>query len=209
MENPIQLNVPVSVSYAALEGVLQQQLVGTYIPKPEAGTTDPPYAQVLGVGIAGSSAGPYNLLLRVQLKILRTVLKRDKVDLYASVALAYDNASQQLYVQQFSMESRTSSGFYNTALEVLVNKVAYNQIIKKTRVDLKAIIAAELQKVNSQLAQGLELKGLKLKGAVAAVGVQDIVPQADGLSLRLQVQGELEVAVFDLAGLLPPKADEF
>ncbi|WP_114784207.1 DUF4403 family protein [Botryobacter ruber] len=205
MENPIQLHVPVFVSYAALESVLQQQLVGTYIPKPEEGVAEQPYAQVLDVGLAGSSAGPYNLLLRVQLKILRTVLRRDKVDLYASVALAYDNATQQLYVQHFSMEAATSSGFYNTALEVLVNKVAYNQIIKKTRVDLKTIIAAELAKVNSQLAEGMELKGLKLKGAVAAVGVQDILPKPDGLSLRLQVQGELEVAVFDLAELMPPK----
>jgi hypothetical protein len=208
MESPVLLNVPLSVSYSALEGVLQQQLVGTFIPRPEEGIAASPYAQVLGVGIAGTSKGAYNLLLRVQLKILRTVLKRDKVDLYASVALAYDNASQQLYVEQYSMESNTSSGFYNTALEVLVNKVAYNQVIEKARVDLKPIIAAELGKVNSQLEQGLELKGLKLKGAVAAVGVQDIVPKPEGLSLRLQVQGNLEVTVHDLASLMPPKADQ-
>ncbi|GAA4424679.1 hypothetical protein GCM10023188_04800 [Pontibacter saemangeumensis] len=207
MENPVQLNVPLLVSYSALETVLQQQLVGMYIPPHDEGTASNPYAQVLDVGIAGSSAGIYNVVLRVQLKILRTVLKRDKVDLYASVALAYDNASQQLYVRQFSMESATSSGFYNTALEVLVNKVAYQQIIQKTRVNLKAMIAAELIKVNSQLEQGLELKGLKLTGAVAAVGVQDIVPKPEGLALRLQVQGNLEVAVHDLASLLPPKKD--
>lgn len=208
MESPVQLNVPLSVSYAALEGVLQQQLVGMYIPQPEEGTAANPYAQVLAVGIAGSSAGPCNLLLRVQLKILRTMLKRDKVDLYASVALAYDNASGQLHVQQFSMESHTSSGFYNTALQVLVNKVAYHQILEKARIDLKAFIAAEMEKLNSQLAQGLELKGLKLKGAVDAVTVQDIVPKHDGLSLRMQVQGNLEVAVHDLASLLPPKAGQ-
>ena len=205
MENTIQLNIPISVSYAALEAVLQQQLIGMYIPKPEEGTTANPYAQVLDVGIAGSSSGNYNLLLRVQLRILRTVLKRDQVDLYASVALAYDNATQQLYVQQFSMESATSSGFYNTALQVLVNKVAYNQIIEKARIDLSAMIETELEKVNSQLDQGLELKGLKLMGAVETVTVQDITPKPDGLSLRLQAQGNLEVAIQDLASLLPAK----
>lgn len=208
MENSVHLNVPIAVSYSALEVVLQQQLVGMYVPPPEEGAVLNPYAQVLDVGIAGSSAGVYNILLRIQLSILRTVLKRDKVDLYASVALAYNNATQQLYVQQFSMESATSSGFYNTALEVLVNKLAYSQIIEKARIDLKALIAAELKKVNSQLEQGLELKGLKLKGAVEAVTVQDILPKPDGLSLRLQVQGNLEVAVYDLSGLLPPQAEE-
>ncbi|NEM99148.1 DUF4403 family protein [Pontibacter burrus] len=206
MENTLQLNIPITVSYSALEHVLKQQLIGMYIPKPEEGVAANPYAQVLDVGIAGSSAGSYNLLLRVQLSILRTVLKRDQVDLYASVALAYDNATQQLYVQHFSMESATSSGFYNTALQVLVNKVAYNQIIEKARIDLSAIIAAEMEKVNSQLGQGLELKGLKLKGTVETVTVQDITPKPDGLSLRLLAQGNLEVAIQDLVSLMPSKA---
>ncbi|RIJ34284.1 DUF4403 family protein [Pontibacter oryzae] len=208
MESPIQISLPITVSYAALEAVLQKQLIGEFIPKPEDRATANPYAQVLHVGIAGTSAGAYNLLLRVQLKILRTVLKRDKVDLYASVALAFDNASEQLYVKQYSMESHTSSGFYNTALQVLVNKVAYNQIIDKARIDLKAIIGVELKKVNSQLGQGMELKGLKLKGAIGVVAVQNIVPKADGLSLVLQAQGNLEVAIHDLASLLPPKPGE-
>ncbi|GHA80917.1 DUF4403 family protein [Pontibacter akesuensis] len=207
MEKPIHLNIPITISYAALEGLLKQQLVGTYIPRPEEGMVANPYARISDVGVAGSAKGAYNLLLRVQLNILRTVLKRDKVDLYASVALAYDNASQQLFVQRFSMEANTSSSFYNTALEVLVNKVAYSQIIQKTRIDLSGIVAAELSKVNSQLEQGLELKGLELKGAVEAVAVQDIVPKAAGLSLRLLAQGNLEVTIYDLASLMPPKAD--
>ncbi len=205
MEQPIQLDIPLSVSYSALESVLQQQLVGMYIPRPEDNITENPYAQVLSVGITGSKAGDNIVLLRVQIRVLRTVLKRDKVDLYASAALGYDNATQQLYVQQFSMESATSSGFYNTALEVLVNKVAYHQIIEKARINLKAMIAAEVQKVNTQLEQGMELKGLKLKGAVEAVTVQDIVPKKENLSLRLQVQGNLEVAVHDLSSLLALK----
>lgn len=207
MESPILVSLPISISYAALEEVLQKQLVGEYIPKPENNVPTDPYARVLGVGIAGSSAGSYNLLLRIQLKILRTVLKRDKVDLYASVALAYDAVSQQLYVQKYTMESHTSSSFYNTALQVLVNKVAYNQVIEKARVDLKAIIGEELKKVNSQLEQGMALKGLKVKGAVEAVTVQHIIPKADGLSLVVQAQANLEVAIHDLASLLPSKPD--
>ena len=207
MKNPIQLNIPLTISYSALETVLQQQLVGMYIPQPEEGTTTNPYAQVLDVGITGSRAGTHNLQLRVQISILRTVLKRDRVDLYASVALAYDNASQQVYVQQFSMESATTSGFYNTALEVLVNKVAYNQIIEKARIDLKTIVSPELEKVNRQLAEGMDLKGLKLKGAVEEVTVQDIDPQPDGLTLRLLAQGNLEVKVEDISMLLPSRAE--
>ncbi len=203
MERPVQLTIPISVSYAALESVLQQQLIGMYIPQPEEGSTANPYAQVLDVGIAGDSSANYNLLLRVQIRILRTVLKRDNVDLYASVALAYDNATQQLYVQQFSMDANTSSSFYNTALEVLVNKVAYSQIIEKTRFDLKTIIAPELEKVNSQLQDGMDMKGIKLKGTVSEVSVHDIIPNLDGLSLRLLAQGDLEMMVQDLSNYLP------
>jgi len=203
MENTIHLNIPITVTYSALESILQQQLIGMYIPPTEDGTTSSPYGQVLDVGITGSRAGAYNVQLRVQIRILRTVLKRDKVDLYASVALAYDNTTQQVYVQQFSMESATTSGFYNTALEVLVNKVAYNQIIEKARVDVGLIIDKELQKVNNQLAEGMELKGLKLTGNVTAVAVQDILPKPEGLTLNVQVQGNLEVAVNDVSEFLP------
>lgn len=208
MQHPVSINVPISVSYAALERVVQQQLVNTFIPKPEPDTTVSPYAQILGVGLTGSSAGTYNLLLQVQLKILRTVLKRDKVDLYASVALAFDNDTQQLYVRHFVVEAHTTSGFYNTALQVLINKVAYPQIIQKARIDLKQLLATELDKLNSQLAQGLAVPGLNLTGAVAGIAVQDITFTPDELTLRAEAQGNLHVAIHDLLRLLPPNAPE-
>lgn len=203
MENAIKIHLPVSVSYQALEGVLKKKMVGDFIPRPEEEVNTPPYAQILDVGIAGSSTGDYDIILRIKLKILRTVLKRDQVDLYVLATLGYDNAAQQLFVRKFSMDAKTSSGFYNKALEVLVNKVAYNQIVKKTRVSIGEIISAELIKANSMLEKGLELKGIKLMGAVQEVRIQDITPQPKQVSLLFEIQGDLEVTVFDLLSLMP------
>ncbi|MDX5482032.1 MAG: DUF4403 family protein [Hymenobacteraceae bacterium] len=205
MENAVKIQLPISVTYPALEGALKKQFVGEYIPKQDENTNEPPYAQILDVGIAKSNTGPNDVVLGIKIRILRTVLKRDQVDLLVTATLDYDNASEQLSVRKFKVDSRTSSGFFNTALEVLANKVAYNQIIKKTRINLGEIIGEQLGKANGMLEKGLELKGAKLLGQVNAVRVQDIVPQPGRVSLLLEVQGNLEADVFDLLSLMPEK----
>jgi hypothetical protein len=203
MENFVKIQVPVSISYPALESVLRKQLVGEFIPKPTEGSQAPPYAQILDVGLAGSSAGTGDIFLNVRIRILRTILKRDQVDLFVQATLGYDNEAQQVFIRRFNMESRTSSRFYNSSLEVLVNKVAYNQIIQKARVNLQEIIQGELRKTNGSLENGLELKGLKLTGAVEQVRVQDITPKPNRMFLNLEVQAKIEVDVLDLSELMP------
>ena len=205
MDNAIKIQLPITVSYAALEDVLRKQVVGEFIPKPEEGSDTTPYAQILDVGIAKSSTGPFDVVLNVRIKILRTILKRDDVDLLVLATLGYDNAGEELFVQQYKLASRTSSGLFNTSLEVLANKVAYGQIIKKARVNLKEIIAQELTKANIMLEKGLELKGVNLTGSVNTVHVRDITPHSGKISLLLELQGNLEADIFDLASLMPPK----
>lgn len=205
MENAVKIQLPVSVSYPALESLLKKQLVGEYIPKPEENTNEPPYAQILDVAITGSSAASFNISLRIKLRILRTVLKRDQVDLLVLASLDYDNAAQRLYVRTFRLEARTPSAFYNKALEVLANKVAYNQILKKTRFNLREILSKEINKANGLLESGLELKGLHLTGRVEKVLVQDISPQAEGVSLLLELQANAKADIFDILSLMPPK----
>ena len=202
MEDSVRIYVPVSISYPALQGVLKNQLIGKYIPEQEAGE---PYAQILDVGISGSSAGSNQVILRIRIRILRTVMKRDQVDLYVLASLGYDNIAQQLFVPQFHLTSRTSSGFYNTALEVLVNKVAYNQILSKARVNLRDIVSGEVSKANTLLQEGLELKGIRVFGAVHEVSVQDITALPDKVTLSVELKGNVaEANVLDLSELLPP-----
>ncbi|MBC5992581.1 DUF4403 family protein [Pontibacter cellulosilyticus] len=203
MDNAIRIQLPVSVTYHAIEEVLKKQLIGEFIPKPEAGTDEAPYAQLLDVGIVKSSAIANEVVLAIKIKILRTMLKRDQVELFVQATLDYDQANEQLYVQQFNLQSRTSSGLYNTALEVLANKVAYNQILKKARIDLREIISKELGKANSTLDEGLVLKGIKLKGTVETVRIHEVNLLPNRLLLLLEVQGNLEADIHDLLSLLP------
>ncbi|MEJ8802252.1 DUF4403 family protein [Pontibacter sp. H249] len=201
-EESIRIHLPIAISYPALEGVLRKKMVGEFVPKPEEGEETAPYAQILDVGISGSSAGASEVILRVKIRILRTVMKRDQVDLYVLARLGYDNASQELYVEHFNLNSRTSSGFYNTALEVMVNKVAYNQIIRKARINVNDIVEKELLKANNLLNEGMEVKGVRLMGAVSEVRVQDITPQPSKVTLSVEVKGNMEANVLDLSELL-------
>jgi hypothetical protein len=203
MENAIRIQLPISVSYPALEEVLKEKVVGEYIPRPEEGVNEPPYARILDARIEGSSAGDYDVILRIRISILRTVLKRDQVDLLVQASLAYDNETQKLFVRKYKLDSKTSSGFFNSGLEVLANKVAYNQIIKKARFNLGDLISRELNKANGLLESGLELKGIKLLGKVERVRVQNVKAKTDGISLLLELQGNLEVRISDLLSLMP------
>lgn len=206
MENAIKIQLPISVSYPALEGVLKKQMLGEFIPRQVEGEQEPPYAQILGISMAGAETGDYDIILGLRIRILRTVLKRDQVDLLVYASLGYDNATQQLAVRKFKLDSRTSSGFFDKSLEVLANKVAYNQILKRARVNLQAIISREMKKANGLLADGLKLKGLQLTGGVEQIRVRDISARPDKLSLLLELEGNLDADIFDLLSLMPPKA---
>jgi hypothetical protein len=204
MDNAIQIQVPISISYPALEGVLKKKMVGEYIPRAEEGATEPPYAQILDIGIAGSSAGNNRVVLNIRIRVLRTILKRDHVDLQVQASLGYNTTSQLLFVRTFKLDARTSSSFYNGSLEFLANNVAYNQILKKTRFNLREIIGKELLKANGMLESGLESKGLTLTGAITELRVQDIRAEPDKVNLLVMLQGNVAADVFDLLSLMPP-----
>ncbi|TPE44266.1 DUF4403 family protein [Pontibacter mangrovi] len=205
MEDAIRIHLPVTVSYPALQGVLKSQLAGEFLPKPEEGSDAAPYVQILDVGISGSDSGNREVILRIRASILRTIMKRDQADLYVRASLGYDNASQELYVQHYHLSSRTSSTLYNTALEVMVNKAAYSQIIKKARLNVAGIIATELSKANAMLAEGFQAKGIKLLGAVTQARVLDITPTPDSITLSVELGGNLQASVLNLSELLPPQ----
>lgn len=205
MENAIKIQVPISVSYPALESVLKKKMLGEYIPPQVEDEQEPPYGQILGISMAGADTADYDLMLGIRIRILRTILKRDQVDMLVWVSLAFDNATQQLTVRKFKLDSRTSSGFFNKSLEVLANRVAYNQILKRARVNLKQLISKELNKANGLLADGLKLKGVILTGALEEICVQDIAAGPDKLTLRIELQGNVEADVIDLISLMPPQ----
>lgn len=205
MENAIKIQLPLSVSYPAVEEVLKKKMPGETIPRTEEGADTQPYAQILDIGIEGSPTGAGELFLRIQLRILRTILKRERVDLLVRATLGYDNAAQQVFVREFHLDSRTSSSFYNRSLEVLANKVAYGQILKKTRFNVKELISKEVIKANGLLESGLELKGVKLRGKVEQLRVQDVTAGPDRLHLQLELQGNLTADIFDLLALMPPE----
>lgn len=204
MENNIAIKVPITIAYAALEGAARKKMEGEYISTKDGAGEETRHAQVHSLAIAPSQQPGYHLVIDLKLSVLRTLLKRDGVDLRVQAALGYDNERQLLFLSRYKVDARTSSSFYNGSLEVLANSVAQSQILKKARLDLRALISRELAKVNSMLEQGKEMKGIVLRGQVDSVQVQDITPQPEGVSLLLVMYGQVAAEVRDLEGLMPP-----
>lgn len=205
MEHNINIQVPITITYDALEAALKKKMVGEYIPPAAEKNAQEAYARIQDISVTASTISGYNLFLALNIRVLRTLLKRDSVDLYVPLALGYDHERQQLFVKRYKVDVKTSSGFYNSALEVLANKVAYEQIMKKARFDVGGIIAREVGKVNAMLEAGLEVKGVTLTGRVAEVRVTDVDLQADKVSLMLIMQGDVAAEIKDLLSLMPPQ----
>lgn len=204
MDQNIAIKVPINISYAALEGAVKKKMEGEYISTKEGAGEETRHAHIQQVAVAPSQKPGYHLVIDLKLSILRTLLKREGVDLRVQAALGYDNERQLLFLTRYHIDARTSSSFYNGSLEVLANSVAQGQILKKARLDLRAIITRELAKVNAMLEQGKEMKGIVLTGQVDSVRVQDITPQAEGVSLLVIMYGQLAAEIRDLSGLMPP-----
>ncbi|AHM62280.1 hypothetical protein D770_20155 [Flammeovirgaceae bacterium 311] len=200
----IRIRVPISVPYASLEEAIRLKMVGEYISAKDDSGAEVKYAQILGVSLFNSSLKNYDLTLALRLKVLRTLFKKDSVDIYVHAAMGYDNSRQELFLSRYNMDVRTQSSFYNTGLEVLANTIANSKIMGKSRVNLGAKIGEQVRKINSQLETGLDVKGLKLTGTVASVEVQNIMLQEASLSLVVIVSADVEVQVIDLTSLLPP-----
>jgi hypothetical protein len=199
----IKIRVPVSIPYTSLEEALRLKMVGEYISAKDDSGEEVKYAQILGVSLFNSSLKSYDITVALRLKVLRTLFKRDSVDIYVHAAVGYDNSRQQLFLSRYNMDVRTQSSFYNTGLEVLANTIASNKILDKSRFDVGGKIAEQVAKINGQLETGLEVKGLRLKGAVAGVNVQDIQLQETSITLLVIVSADVEVEVLDLLSLIP------
>lgn len=206
MDHNIKLHVPVSISYNALEAALKHKMIGEYIPpasdKKEA---EPPYAQIQDISIAASRVPGFDVVLALKINVLRTLLKRNNVDLYVLASLGYDNDAQLLFLRKYKVDVRTQSGFFNASLEVLANNVAHAQIMKKAKFDLKQLIGRERNKVNALLESGLAVKGAVVSGAVADVRVLDIDVLPDKISLVFELQADAAVEIRDLLSLMPPQ----
>lgn len=198
------IRVPIQVPYTSLEQAMRLKMVGEYISAKDDSGEEVKYAQILGVSLFNSSLKNYDITLALRLKVLRTLFKKDSVDIYVHAAMGYDNSRQQLFLSRYNMDVRTQSSFYNTGLEVLANTIASNKIMGKSRVDLGAKIGEQVGKINGMLETGMEVKGLKLTGAVASVAVQDILLQENSLSLEVMLGADVAVEVTDLTSLIPP-----
>ena len=205
MENHnIKINVPITIPYTTLERAARAKMVGEYITVKEDTGEDVRYARIVGISIFGSRTRPYDITVAIRVNVLRTLLKRDNVDLYVQAALGYDNEREQLFLSKYHLDVRTQSSLYNAGLEVLANTVASNKIMGKSKVNLRQKIDKELQKVNGLLESGLEMKGVRLTGAVDQVSVQDLLIHHDRVTLQLMVSGNVAVEVLDVTSLVPP-----
>lgn len=203
-QNNVVLNVPVAIPYPTLEKNARKLIVGKDIKAKNKKGKQRKYAEVMDLTLAGSTEPNHEVVLGLKVKIKRSLFKRELATLYFHADLDYDQQKEMLSINDYKLDSKTESVLFNRTLELLANKVVYNQVMQKLTFDVDQALDEQKKSLNDMLSKKIEIsKGISLTGAINEVEVKEILAQPQGISFLLNLTGNVDVEVLEINGLTP------
>lgn len=179
-ENDIQINLPVNISYAAINEFLRENVVGKLIEDEKETGEVTTYAELLGMSIEQSPDERYDLAVDVEFRTLTKLLRNKIGRVWLHVALEFDEAAQEVWVSDFKLDGNTDSWLMNNSLELMANKVMQGSIKNKMRYNFKAEIEKHILELNAKMGDPYEVSsGINLFGRIEKMKVYRIIPKED------------------------------
>jgi len=198
-DNNIELNIPVSLSYASMDKIAREKLTGQIIKAKNKKGKEKKYGKILDVEVFGSKENNYDVVVGLKTNVYRTLFKREMAHLFLHTKLNYDTVKKNLYVKDFKLDSKTETGLYNFALEALANKLAYSYVLKKLQFNVRDAIEKQKLVANKALENKIELtKGVKISGVVETLDIKQVIAQPDRLFCLFTLKGNSKVEVLEV-----------
>lgn len=179
-ENDIQINLPVNISYAAINEFLRENVVGKLIEDEKETGEVTTYAELLGMSIEQSPDERYDLAVDVEFRTLTKLLRNKIGRVWLHVALEFDEAAQEVWVSDFKLDGNTDSWLMNNSLELMANKVMQGSIKNKMRYNFKSEIEKHILELNAKMGDPYEVSsGINLFGRIEKMKVYRIIPKED------------------------------
>lgn len=189
LKEGIRFQVPVKISYEALEGFLRKKLVGEHISTEENGETTK-YATILDVDLARSLRQGYDLAVDVKFKTLTTLFKNKEGSILVDAALDFDPNLQQLSVKDYTFDVESNSWLFSNSLETLVGTFFRDKIKKKMNFDFKPLIQEQLVEINNKLETAIApAEGITISGFVSGFRVVQLLPGERVLLAIVELEG--------------------
>lgn len=192
----VSLRIPVRIPYKVVQDYLRRQFIGEIIKKEGKEGEDKEYAEVLALSLEKSPRENYNLMLHLQIRTLTSFLKNKIVRIKMHAALQFDEADQEIFVEEFSLEGENNSWLMNQFLEILANSVMYSSFKKKMRFSFQELLQERKNNLNLKLENQLEAySGIFLDGYINQFRINDVIAGEDYLVLSVLGSGNIKVDI--------------
>ena len=204
MEEPLQddikFQIPVKISYTAVEAMLRKQLVGEHITTESNGDVTK-YATILDLDLARSHSEGYDLAVDVKFRTLTTFFKNKEGSILLDAKLDFDSAAQQLSVKDYTFDVDSSSWLLSNSLETLAGSFFRDKIRKKMKFDFRPLIEEQLGNINRKLESTIEpVEGISISGFVSGFRILQLPPGEKMLLaiVELKARALVEVERIDI-----------
>lgn len=200
MEKPLQDNIdiklPVKIGYTVLENVLRGKMAGEMIQVEKGNGEFTKYAQVLDLSISRSSEENFDLTVEVKFRSLLKLFRNKNGSLLFHLRVHYDEAAQLLEVDDYRIKGNSDNWMMDRSLETVANKLVYNKLKSKMRIDLIPHIEPQVKKLNAKLQNDLEAaEGVFLSGKIENVSIAEIIAGETDLFVLVHIKGDTVVEI--------------
>ncbi len=198
-QNTIDLNAKLNISLNTLEEQAKKHVIGQYITRKKKNGKIVKYAKVLDVTIDQSPEDQFDIQLGLNVKVLRPIFRKKKGFVYLNTKLDYNKENEELFVDDFKIDSQINSWLANNSLEFLANVLVYNKIKDKMKFDIDKELDKEKNKINAKLSENILLSdGIFLKGVLTDFEVGDIQTLEDIIAVDVNLKGNISIDVTKL-----------
>lgn len=199
LEDDLRFQIPVKISYSALQGFLREQLVGEHISTTAENGEETRYAVIQDVNLAKSHEAGYDLAVDVKFKTLTTFFRNKEGSILLDASLQFDQGTQKLSVKDYKFDVDSSSWLLNNSLETLVGTFFREKIKKKMNFDFRPLIEEQLGNINQILENSIAPKeGITLSGFITSFRLLQLLPGEKVLLAIVEVQGRMLVEVEEI-----------
>lgn len=191
----IRFQVPVKISYKALEGFLRKEMQGEFITTTGNNGEVTKYAEILDIALAKSLEPGYDLAVDVKFRTLTTFFRDKEGSVLLDASLHFDPALQKVSVEDYKFQLDTDSWLLNNSLETLVGTFFREKIKKKMNFELRPLVEEQLGSINEKLEKLEPTDGIVLSGFLSNFRVLQLLPGQELLLIIVEVEGRALVQV--------------
>lgn len=205
MDNPspsqnIIVNLPVNITYTAIENILREKIVGEIIKTEDDNGKISRYAQILDISIDSSEDTNYDLVLDVRFQTLTSLFKNKEGKILLYLSISFVESTQEIYVADFKLKGNTGSWLMNNSLEAMANTLLRGKLMKKMQFDFKPLIDEKILELNKKMDEPYEVyKGINLFGKIENFSVKKILPKPLNVLVLVKVTANAVVDVEEIS----------